>query len=179
MLLPVLGMTLAMTASGLQGDSNIPLAWQDQFSVGEPTYGVGFEFERPFRNRAAQAAHRRSLLNLQKRQLEMKNTVSDIALEVRTAGIRANAAIKNHFTRAEAWQTIQQDMEKTERRFALLIDGSEVGRLYLDNLLSTQDRLAQAELSLLSAQIDSELQRLELERASGTLLGEQLGGTVP
>ena len=60
-LLPSLGMTLAMTASGLQGDSNIPLAWQDQFSVGEPTYGVGFEFERPLRNRQALAARRRAL----------------------------------------------------------------------------------------------------------------------
>ncbi|MEM7475240.1 MAG: TolC family protein [Planctomycetota bacterium] len=169
-LLPTLGMTLAMTASGLQGDSNIPLAWQDQFSVGEPTYGVGFEFERPFRNRAALAADRRALLTLQKRQLEMNNTVSDIALEVRNAATRARAAIQNHFTRADAWKTIQEDMQKTERRFALLIDGADVGRLYLDNLLSTQDRLAQAELSLLSAQIETELKRLEVERASGSFL---------
>lgn len=174
-ILPALGLTLAMNAAGLRGNSNIPLAWQDQFSVGEPTYGIGLTYEKPFRNRAALAAHRRSILQLQKRQMEMKSTVSDIALEVRTAGIRANAAIQNYDTRASAWQITKKDMELTEKRFDLLIEGFEVGRLYLDNLLSTQDRLAQSELSLLSAQIESELQRLELERASGTLLERQLG----
>lgn len=61
-------------------------------------------------------------------------------------------------------------MEVSDQRFNLLVEGAEVSRLYLDNPLATQRQLATAELSLLGAQIDFELRRIQLERASGTFL---------
>ena len=169
-MLPGLEVTLAVSANGLRGNYDVANAWYDQFRLGEPTYGIGLTYEYPIRNAAATAAHRRALLFVKRRQLEFQATVGDIALEVRSAGVRARAAIETQQARLTAWEARRNDMEVSEKRFKLLVEGAEVGRLYLDNLLATQQQLATAELSLLGAQIDSELRRIQLERSSGTFL---------
>ena len=59
-LLPALNLVLETYVAGLRGNSDIEQAWLDQYREGEPSYSVALQYERPFGNRAAQAARRAS-----------------------------------------------------------------------------------------------------------------------
>ena len=41
-LLPILNLIFESYASGLKGDGKTLQAWANQFSEGEPSYGIGF-----------------------------------------------------------------------------------------------------------------------------------------
>jgi outer membrane protein len=84
-LLPVLNLVLESYVAGLQGESNIGRAWADQFSVGEPSYTVGLQFEAPVGNNVARARHRRRQLELRQLRSQFSAALETLMLEVETA----------------------------------------------------------------------------------------------
>lgn len=169
-LLPLLGLTLDVSNSGLRGNSDIGSAWTDQFSVGEPTYKVGLSYERPVGNRAAQAANQKAILRLRRFQEELESVVADVALDASTAAFEASSANVDWISKTNSLRLTIDEYDRIEKRFNLLVDGSEVGRLYLENILQTQDRLAGAEIGAITSHIQRERARVNIDRATGTIL---------
>ena len=66
-LLPLLGLTLSVSNRGLRGDRQWSDAFVDQWNTGEPTFGVGFEYELPVGNRAARSNHRQTVFRINQR----------------------------------------------------------------------------------------------------------------
>ena len=169
-LLPILDLTLSVSNSALQGNSDVHRAWLEQFELEEPSYVVGFSFEYPIGNRAARARHEQTLIALRRFQKQFETVIADVTLEVRNAFRDVVAARDEYQAKVNALTLAQQETFLIQKRYELLLDGNDVGRLYLGDLLQTQERLAQAELEALAAQAKCAASIFELERTTGTLL---------
>lgn len=169
-LLPALGLTMSLSNQGLRGNRELAGAINDQFGFGDPTYGFGISYAFPIGNRAAKANLRQASLRVKRFQKEFETVVSDVALEVRNAAHNIALNGKQRAATAKAYQLAKRELEILEHRAALLIDGDQVGPLYLDDLLHTQDRLAVSELAYVGAASAYALAQFELQRATGTLL---------
>lgn len=169
-LLPALGLTMSLSNQGLRGNRALGGAINDQFGLGDPTYGVGLSYAFPVGNRAAKANLRQASLRVKRFQKEFETVISDVALEVRNAAHTISLNGKQREATAKAYQLAKRELEVLQKRTTLLIDGDQVGPLYLDNLLQTQERLATAELAYIDAASSYALAQFELQRATGTLL---------
>ena len=169
-LLPVLGLTLSLSNQGLQGNRGLASAFNDQWSFGDPTYGIGLSYSLPHGNRAAKANLRQRQLQIKKFQHELAAVTSDVVLDVRIASQRLALASAQRSATDDAAQQANQELNALQVRADLLLDGDNVGPLYLNDLLQTQERLATAELSFLTALTDYALALFELQRANGSLL---------
>lgn len=169
-LLPALGLSLSLSNQGLRGNRGLASAIDDQWNLGDPTYGIGLEYAFPVGNRAAKANLRQAQLRIRQFQKEFERVLSDVALEVRNAVHNVTLSGKQRKTTGNALALAKRELDVLERRAELLIDGDEVGPLYLDNILQAQERLATAELGYLNASSSYALAHFELQRANGGLL---------
>lgn len=169
-LLPLLGLTMSVSNRGLRGNNGLAGAFNDQFSFGDPTYGVGVAYELPVGNRAAKANLRQAQIRLVRFQKEFETVVSNVALEIRNACHNVANATQQREATAQAMKLVDRELNVLKSRAELLLDGDNVGPLYLDDLLSTQERLATAELAFLNASTSHALSYFELQRANGSLL---------
>ena len=169
-LLPALGLSLTLSNTGLRGNRGLASALDDQWNFGDPTYGIGLEYALPFGNRAAKANLRQAELRVRQFQKEFELVLSDVALEIRNAVHNVTLTGKQRKTTSHALSLAKRELEILERRAELLIDGNEVGPLYLENVLQAQDRLATAELGYLNSSAGYALANFELQRANGGLL---------
>lgn len=169
-LLPLLGLTMSVSNKGLQGNNGLASAFNDQFNLGDPTYGVGVAYELPVGNRAAKANLRQAQIRLCRFQKQFETVVSDVALEIRNAAHNLNLAAQQREATKQALALAERELEVLKARAELLLDGDNVGPLYLDDLLTTQQRLAIAEQSFLDACAKHALAYFELQRATGVLL---------
>ncbi|MFN3190538.1 MAG: TolC family protein [Aureliella sp.] len=169
-LLPLLGLSLSVSNQGLRGNRGLASAIDDQWNLGDPTYGIGLSYAFPVGNRAARANLRQADLRLRQFQKQFEQVLSDVALEVRNASNSIALSGQQRVATANALALADKELRILETRAELLLDGDEVGPLYLDNLLQTQDRLAAAELGYLSASTVYAQSHFELQRANGGLL---------
>lgn len=169
-LLPLLGLTMSVSNRGLRGNNGLASAFNDQFSFGDPTYGVGVAYELPVGNRAAKANLRQAQVRLVRFQKEFETVVSNVALEVRNACHNIANATQQREATGQAMALVDRELNVLKSRAELLLDGDNVGPLYLDDLLTTQERLADAELAFLNASTAHALSYFELQRANGSLL---------
>lgn len=168
-LLPALNMVLTGYVAGLRGNNDVGGSFLNQFSEGEPGVGIGFNFEVPYRNRAAQAAAEQSMIAIKRMQSQFQATVADVAEDVRNQVIQRRkyqAVLKDH---REALQRARDILQQTSTRRALLTDGTAVADLYLENLLQMQGRLTQAEARYLDSQVRYSLAANALQRALAEL----------
>jgi len=128
-----------------------------------PDKGVGLQLNIPLRNRAAQALQIRSELEYRQLQMAMQQTENRVSIEVRNAqfGVEQNRASVAAAQAAVDYATQSLDAEQKKYQF---------GTSTTTAVLQTRSALATAESTLASAKAAYEKQRIELDRAVGTLL---------
>jgi len=156
--------------SGLRGNKSFRGAFGDQFSTGEPSYTVGFQFEVPIGNRAAKSRLQRSQFEAQVFHRQFEQQVGDVVLDARIAGReieRLNRENENNFT---ALQKAAQELDLIQQRQQLNLDDRKTGSLYIEDLLASQARLTACEARLAQSQISQAIALVDLKRATGELL---------
>ena len=128
-----------------------------------PDKGVGLQLTIPLRNRAAQATQVRSELEYRQAQLRIQQLENQVRIEVRNAqfGVQQNRA--SVASAQAAVELARQSLDAEQKKYAL---GASTSTLVLQN----QTALTQAESTLISAKAAYEKSRLELDRATGSLL---------
>jgi outer membrane protein len=125
--------------------------------------GVGVTINIPLRNRTAQATQVRSELEYRQAQLRIQQIENQVRIEVRNAqfGVQQNRASVE--SAQAAVELAKQSLDAEQKKYAL---GASTSTLVLQN----QTALTQAESTLISAKAAYEKSRLELDRATGSLL---------
>jgi outer membrane protein len=169
-LLPVLNLVLESYISGLEGESDIGQAWQDQFSVGEPSYAVGLQYEIPIQRRAAKARYQRRRIELRNLQSQFRVTVETLKLEVEVAVYEVTAAYHEMLAQHRAMEAAVAEVDYiTQLWYRLPLNQSTPGTI-LQDLLNAQVRLAAAEFGFLRAHVAYNLAQVNHKMAIGLLL---------
>jgi outer membrane protein TolC len=128
-----------------------------------PDKGVGLSLNIPLRNRAGQAAQVRSELEYRQAQMRLQQIENQIRIEVRNALF----AVQQNRASVESAQAAvrlgHESLDAETKKFNL---GASTSTLVLQN----ESALATAESTLVSAMAAYEKSRLELDRATGSLL---------
>jgi outer membrane protein len=131
-----------------------------------PDKGVGLQLNVPLRNRAAQAVQVRSELEYRQLQMALQQTENRVSIEVRNAqfGVEQNRASVASAQAAVDYARQSLDAEQKKYQF---------GTSTTTAVLQNRSALAGAESTLLSATAAYEKSRIELDRATGTLLDHE------
>ena len=174
-LLPDLTLLFSSYVSALEGDTGIERAFQQQFSA-TPGFSVGVQFEFPYQNRAARSRHTRSKIQMTKINHEIQQTTQNIVAEAQVAYRRLISALETLEAARLSVEAARIDLNQNHKRwenFALLegdITEGQTPTLVLDQLLDSQQRLADAELTYSQAIKELKVSQTGLRRATGTLL---------
>ncbi len=178
-LLPELSLLFGTYVSALRADSGILNAFQDQFGQVKPGYNVGFNFEVPYRNRAARSRLAQRRLQVRVIRAEVAEIAQNVIAESQIALRRVKSAGETLVAAEQAIRAARADREQFEKRweaFALvegdLADG-QTPTTVLDQLLESHDRLASAELVFVQSEQEMKVAEFALQRAMGTLLMRQ------
>jgi outer membrane protein TolC len=172
-LLPVLNGVVSTYVSGLEGYGEIVKAYGDQFGNGGPSYTAGLEFEMPLGNRAAKARQQRRRMELYQFRCQLDQTVAQIVHDVEITFREVGTSYRETQARYRAIVAAAAEIRALQERWRLLAGEEQVAGLLLEDLLSAQDRLAEAEFEFATAQVSYNLALVSLERATGTLMACQ------
>ncbi len=128
-----------------------------------PDKGVGLQLSIPLRNRAAQAIQIRGQLEYRQEQMALQQTENRVSIEVRQAQF---AVEQNRASVASAQAAVdyaKQSLDAEQKKY-------QFGTSTTTAVLQTRSALATAESTLMSAMAAYEKSRVELERATGSLL---------
>jgi outer membrane protein TolC len=128
-----------------------------------PDKGVGLQLNIPLRNRAAQALQIRGQLEYRQAQMALQQTENRVSIEVRQAQF---AVEQNRASVASAQAAVdyaRQSLDAEQKKY-------QFGTSTTTAVLQTRSALATAESTLMSAMAAYEKSRVELERATGSLL---------
>jgi outer membrane protein TolC len=133
------------------------------FGFGAPGYGGELSLSLPLRNRAAQARLGSALVARTQDNYTNRKLHETIQREVKDALHQLDLAKLSLSAGAVSFALAQKTLAADQRKFEL---GAETNYFVLD----AQSRLAQAELSLLDAQINYQIARASVGHAVGNLL---------
>jgi outer membrane protein len=128
-----------------------------------PDKGIGLQLNIPLRNRAAQAVQVRGQLEYRQAQMALQQTENRVSIEVRQAQF---AVEQNRASVASAQAAVdyaKQSLDAEQKKY-------QFGTSTTTAVLQTRSALATSESTLMSAMAAYEKSRVELERATGTLL---------
>jgi outer membrane protein TolC len=128
-----------------------------------PDKGIGLQLNIPLRNRAAQAVQIRGQLEYRQAQMALQQTENRVSIEVRQAQF---AVEQNRASVASAQAAVdyaRQSLDAEQKKY-------QFGTSTTTAVLQTRSALATAESTLMSAMAAYEKSRVELERATGSLL---------
>ena len=131
-----------------------------------PDKGIGLQLNIPLRNRAAQAVQIRGQLEYRQAQMALQQTENRVSIEVRQAQF---AVEQNRASVASAQAAVdyaKQSLDAEQKKY-------QFGTSTTTAVLQTRSALATSESTLMSAMAAYEKSRVELERATGTLLDQQ------
>jgi outer membrane protein TolC len=168
--LPVLNAVLSSYVSGLRGYGDISGAYVDQFSAGRPSFTAGFQFEMPLGNRVANARLEQRRLEYRQATSQLEATTANIRAEVEIAVREVDTTYLEMVSKYHACVADNEDVVYQMSRWRTLPYEQPSAGFALDELLSAQDRLAQAELEFVSAEVGYNLAVICLTRATGTLV---------
>ena len=169
-LLPTLNLLTEVYVSGLEGDGDVGRSFNAQFDEGAPSYSIGLAYEVPLGNRAAKARLTRKRLELRQLQSQYQTTLDTLALEVEAAVREVHTAAAETDARQRQVRASRTQLDYLTRRWTLLPGEGSTSSLLLENLFDAQDRLADAEFSLVSARVTHDLAVVNVKRATGELL---------
>lgn len=169
-LLPQLNLVTRAYVSGLQGQSDFGQAFSDQFSRGAPSYSVGLVYELPFGNRAANARLNRRQLEVRQIQARYRSTLETINAEVDIAVRELHTAYDELGAKSRTLAAANAEAEALRSRWKMAPGLNGTASLTLESLLQAQQRITDAENSLVTSQLTYCLAIANLRRANGTLL---------
>ena len=178
-LLPELSFLFGTYVSALRGDTGIGNAFQDQFGQVKPGYTVGLEFELPYRNRAARSRLQQRSLQFKRLQNELEDVIQNVIAESQVAARQVSSAFETLTAAEQAVVAAKADLDLNEERwesFALVEGDIAEGQsptTVLDQLLDSQERLAQSENVYSQAEQELKVAEITLQRIMGTLLLHQ------
>ncbi len=167
--LPKLDFLLGTYVAGLDGDSDITNSWINQFRDGRPGFNFGLDYELPVGNRAAQAAQ-------QRRQWEVTRSLHQFRAVVETGLNEVEIAVREVVTSHREMTGRYHSMNAATNETEFLIDRwqtlpgiDDSVTLLLEDLLDSQERLADEEAAFARAQFDYAVAIVKLKQAMGTL----------
>ena len=172
-ILPVLNLVLESYVAGLNGNSQVGGAFSDQFSEGEPSYSVGLQYEYPIWNRAARARMQRRRLEVRQLQNQFQTTTETLRLEVAVAVRELETSFREMEAKQRAMEASAAQVNYISERWRALGGEDRSAALMLDDLLTAQTQLADAEFGLLNAMLTYNLAQMNYRKAVGTLLEEE------
>lgn len=185
-LLPQLDLITQAYVAGLEGDGSISDAFQEQFTAGRPGYSVGLNYEIPVGNRGARARDMRRRLELRQLGSQYQTTLQTVKLEVEVAVREIETAKQELSAKKLAMDARSAQLEALTKRWKQLPGEDVSAILALENLLVSQERLAQSEFEYLQSQLTYSLAQMNLKRSTGLLLrtegieiGETIEGSLP
>ena len=128
-----------------------------------PDKGVGIQLNIPLRNRAAQAIQIRSELEYQQAQLRLAQIENQVGVEVRNAQFTVQQNRASVDSAKAAVELGRQSLDAEQKKY-------QFGTSTTTLVLQYQSQLATAESTLVNAMVAYEKSRIELDRATGTLL---------
>lgn len=174
-LAPKLDLVFGVYASGLEGDSGIERAFQNQFGSTTPGFSGGIEMESPYGRRDAKAVLRQTELRKLQAQDALAIQRNIVIGEVEKAYTRLNFSIESYRSAKQAVVDSQKSLQQLQRRWEeyAFVEGSvaqgATPSLALDQLLSGQRRLTDAETRLANAELNVALAKQKILSASGQL----------
>jgi len=169
-LMPVLNLVTEAYASGLEDRGNSFRAWSRQFDTGTPSYSIGLQFDAPIHNRAAHARLQRRELERRQLQSQYAATLETIRHEVEVAVRELQTSLRELSTKERAMTAQQMHLDAVTKRWERLPGEDLNASLALENMLTAQERLAEAEFEYLTSQLTYNLSIVNLKRATGLLL---------
>jgi outer membrane protein len=176
-ILPAIDVIFSTHAQGLEANYDVADAFLNQFSVGEPTYSIGFRVDVPLHRNAQQAIYRQRRVELRRSVAELHARVQEVLAEIETASRNVSM---NYGQMAAHYDTIlaeNQQVQFLQERWRLSIDDGEAPVL-LDRLFESILQRADAEQEFISSATAYNQALFDLKQAEGTLLYEnnvQLG----
>jgi outer membrane protein len=128
-----------------------------------PDKGVGLNLSIPIRNRAAQAVQVRSELEYRQAQMRLQQIENQVGIEVRNAQYAVQQNRASVDSARAALDLAKQSLDAEQKKYKF---GTSTATL----VLQYESQLATAESTVVNATVAYEKSRLELERATGTLL---------
>lgn len=128
-----------------------------------PDKGVGITLNIPLRNRAAQAVQIRSELEYRQAEMRLQQIENQVGIEVRNAQYAVQQNRASVESARAAVQLGHESLDAEQKKYKF---GTSTNTL----VLQYQSQLATAESTLVNAMVAYEKSRVELDRATGTLL---------
>jgi len=166
---PILDLLVSTYVSGLNEEFEFLNAWGRQFSDGAPGYSAGLNFEMPLHRRAAKARLERDELRWKAITSDLEDEILKVQSEVDIAVRHVDISFRKLLARETAMQSAMAELQSQQERMELSLNEENLG-LGLNLLLDSQDRLAEQENQLASAQSEYMISWVSLKRAMGTLV---------
>ena len=138
-------------------------ALANAYNYSSPEYQVGFQLGIPIRNRIAKADQYRTELEFRQSQLYLEEQKKSVRIEVRNARF----ALEQQTSRVEAAREARDLASKT---LDIYQKEQKLGAGSNQQTLSAEHDLAVADNALVTAQTDYAKARIELMRATGSIL---------
>jgi outer membrane protein len=150
--------TIPTVASTSIGDT-----WNQLVNSTAPDKGVGLSLNIPLRNRAAQAVQIRSELEYRQAQMRLQQIENQVGIEIRNAQYAVQQNRASVDSARAALDLARQSLDAEQKKFQF---GTSTNTL----VLQYESQLATSESTLVNAAVAYEKSRIELDRATGTLL---------
>jgi outer membrane protein len=128
-----------------------------------PDKGVGISLNIPLRNRAAQAVQIRSELEYRQAEMRLQQIENQVGIEIRNAQYAVQQNRASVDSARAALDLARQSLDAEQKKY-------QFGTSTTTLVLQYQSQLATAESTLVNATVAYEKSRIELDRATGTLL---------
>jgi outer membrane protein TolC len=171
--LPQLDLILEGSMSGGDGDWRWGGAFGDQWEEGAG-YQVGVRFAVPLGKDERRARLDRRKIESHQQRLQVQSAIETVLLELEVSGNEYVVAHREMLRRMESLRFANDDQrilrERWQAGLAAATSTATDGIVYLDQLLSSQERVSRAERELVEAQATFQVAASNLSRARGTLL---------
>ena len=138
-------------------------AFNNTFNYSSPEYQLGFSLQVTLRNRVAKADQFRAVLDYRQKELTFEQQKKTILLDVRNS----QYALQQQQARVDA---AQKARDLAQRTFDIAKQEQKLGAMSRYDTLTTEQALAVAESSLVTAQSAFEKAKVDIDRATGSTL---------
>ena len=128
-----------------------------------PDKGVGISLNIPLRNRAAQSLQIRSELEYRQAEMRLQQIENQVGIEIRNAQYAVQQNRASVDSARAALELARQSLDAEQKKY-------QFGTSTTTLVLQYQSQLATSESTLVNASVAYEKSRIELDRATGTLL---------
>lgn len=169
-LMPELNLVVQGSLGGLD-DGDFGGAYGREYSTGSPGWGAGLVLSFPLENQIARARLERRQLELRQQIDQLRTTIDTVLLEVKISAREVATAYRETQAKYSAVKAFTEDLETLQARRSLeAVNEDRQMAAYLDTMLDSQDRRAEAEEEFIRAGANYQIAIVNLQRAKGRLL---------